>query len=178
MAGSVPKRQNTVNLMPGPRRPRRTPAGDAFSWFAIQVIRLSGRLTAAGDALAKPVGQSSARWLVMAAVEDAPATVAQVSRLLGLTRQSVQRIADLLADDGLAVYEDNPGHRRAKLLSLTEVGRRTLATIQAAQATWANELGAEIGADGLRRTNEVLDSVLDLLTRRSPGSGSTTEASG
>ncbi len=55
----------------------------------------AGLLTAAGDVLARPAGQTSARWQVLAAVEDAPATVADVARALGLARQSVQREADL-----------------------------------------------------------------------------------
>jgi DNA-binding MarR family transcriptional regulator len=163
MVETLPKRQNTVNRR---RRSRRTPAGDAFSRFAIQVIRLSARLTAAGDALARPAGQTSARWLVMAVIEDAPATVASVARILGLTRQSVQRVADLLEADGLAVYEDNPGHRRAKLLALTPTGRRTLARIQVAQASWADELGAELGEDVLHRGSTVLDAVFASLAHR------------
>jgi DNA-binding MarR family transcriptional regulator len=169
MAQTVPKRQNAVNRRR--RSSRRTPAGDAFSWFAIQVIRLSARLTAAGDALARPAGQTSARWLVMAAVEHEPATVARIARVLGLTRQSVQRVADLLELEGLAWFIDNPEHRRARLLQLTPRGRAALATIQAAQREWANELGAEIGADGLTQASSVLDRVLDALTRRSPGPG-------
>jgi hypothetical protein len=47
--------------------------------------------------------------------------------------------------------EDIPGHRRAKLLSLTGVGLQVLVTIQTALARWANDPGAEIGAEGLRR---------------------------
>ena len=41
---------------------------------------------------------------------------------MGLTRQAVQRIADLLVDRGLAEYRPNPDHRRAKLLACTEAG--------------------------------------------------------
>ena len=95
----------------------------------IRVFQLNGLFTAAGDALARPAGQTSARWQVMAAIEDAPASVAQIARRLRLTRQSVQRVADLLDRDGLAVYEDNPAHRRAKLLDLTLRGREILAII-------------------------------------------------
>ncbi len=42
---------------------------------------------------------------------------------MGLTRQSVQRIADLLVERGLAAYADNPAHRRAKLVTPTSAGR-------------------------------------------------------
>jgi DNA-binding MarR family transcriptional regulator len=142
----------------------RDPAGEAFSQVAFRVLRLAGLLGAAGDALAAPAGQSSARWQVLAAAEHGPATVAQIARMLGLARQSVQRVADLLADEGLAVYRENPEHQRAMLLELTARGRSTLATIQRAQRGWAERLGAAIGEADLRRTATVLDRMTAALT--------------
>jgi DNA-binding MarR family transcriptional regulator len=139
--------------------PVRTPAGDALSALVIRIFQLNGRLEAAGDALARPAGQSTARWQVLAAIEDAPRTVADVARVLGLARQSVQRIADLLADEGLAAYEANPGHRRAKLLRLTPAGAARLATIQAAQREWADRVGAQVGRPELERAVATLDRV-------------------
>lgn len=141
----------------------RTAAGDALSSLVAQVMRLSGLLTAVGDALAEPAGQTMARWQVLAAVERAPRSVADAARVLGLTRQSVQRVADLLVADGLAQYEDNPGHRRAKLVVLTARGRDALHTIQAAQHTWANALGADVGESELRRANAALARLADAL---------------
>ena len=57
----------------------------------------------ASGALAEPAGQTSARWRVLATVEDGPSTVAQVARSWGLARQSVQRVADVLVKEGQAV---------------------------------------------------------------------------
>jgi DNA-binding MarR family transcriptional regulator len=136
----------------------------------VRVFQLDGLFSAAGDALARPAGQTSARWQVMAAIEDSPATVAQIARRLRLARQSVQRVADLLEADGIAAYEDNPGHRRAKLLRLTGNGRAALDTIQAAQRSWANALGAEIGERDLRQASKVLGRVLDTLAGQPPRS--------
>ena len=145
---------------------RRSPTGDALSALAVQVLRLSGILLDAGDRLARPTGQTSARWRVLAAIEEDPATVATIARALGQARQSVQRIADLLADGGLAVYRDNPDDRRAMLLALTPRGRSTLRTIQAAQRGWADALGAEIGERELRTASATLARVTDALVRR------------
>ena len=126
----------------------------------MQVFRLDGALTARGDALARPAGQSTARWRVLASIEDEPRTVAQIARAWSFARQSVQRVADTLERDGLVALEDNPAHRRAKLLRLTPLGARTLAEIQAAQTAWANELGARIGARDLDAASEILARVL------------------
>jgi DNA-binding MarR family transcriptional regulator len=153
----MPKRQRAVNSA------RRTPAGDAFSQLAVRILRVAGLLTAAGDALAAPAGQSSARWQVLAAAENGPATVAQIARMLGLARQSVQRVADLLADEGLAAYRPNPEHQRAMLLELTARGRSVLVAIQRAQRGWADRLGAAVAEADLRRAAAVLDRVGEAL---------------
>ena len=146
----------------------RTPAGDAFTSFVVQVARLGGDFTATGEKLAALGGQSLARWVVLDAAEDGPASVAQIARGLGMARQSVQRVADLLVQDGLAVYEDNPDHQRAKLLAPTAPGRRALTTISTAQKTWSDALGAEIGEAELRRLNATLERIQKVTSRSKP----------
>jgi DNA-binding MarR family transcriptional regulator len=133
------------------------------SQLIVLVFRLNGMLTAAGDALAQPAGQTSARWRVLAAVERTPMTVAQIARTWSLARQSVQRVADLLEQDGLVTYEANPAHRRASLVQLTPLGRSALRRIQAAQREWANGVGREIGVEDLATANRILARMLDTL---------------
>src|SRR6266536_108943 len=162
MKPTVTTRQHAVNA-DLQQLPSRTPAGDAFTELLGQVIGLTRRFTTVGEALAKPAGQTLARWLVLEAVQDAPATVAQIARALHLARQSVQRLADVLVRDGLTAYQDNPAHRRAKLVRLTPPGRSALRTIQAAQRAWADALGADLGETDLRQASIVLDRVLHAL---------------
>lgn len=166
MRQTVARRQHSVKSDPDPAT--RTPAGDAFSELVVLVFRLNGLLAAAGDALAEPAGQSTARWRVLAAIEHAPLTVSQIARLWGLARQSVQRVADVLAQEGLAAYEENPAHRRAQLLRLAPRGRSALRTIQAAQRVWADAMGAEIGEANLRKASDALGRVLRCLAARPP----------
>ena len=156
MSGSLPNRQHAVN-------PVRSVGGEALSRLVVQIFQLDGALTAAGDALARPAGQTSARWRVLAAVEQQPLSVAQIARAWSLARQSVQRIADALEHDGLITYEDNPSHRRAKLATLTPAGRAALARIQAAQQAWANELGERVGAADLDTASGILARLLSAL---------------
>lgn len=155
MSGSINKRQHTVK-QEATEEIERTPAANTLSWLVVQVMQLNGLLTAAGDALAAPAGQTSARWQVLAAVEDAPLSVAQIARAMNLTRQSVQRVADLLAQEGLTAYQDNPAHARAKLLRLTPKGLKALRTIQAGQKVWANALASGMDEAQLRAASTVL----------------------
>lgn len=159
MTKSLRYRQDPVNSATG--SPARTAAGDAFSALVVLVFRLDGALTSAGDALARPAGHSTPRWRVLAAVEDGARTVSQVARGWGLARQSVQKVADDLVRERWAAYEENPGHRRAQLLRLTPRGRRALRRIQAAQRSWADALGSEIGEADLWKAAEVLGRVLE-----------------
>jgi DNA-binding MarR family transcriptional regulator len=150
MSDTVHERQRAVK--------KRGPAAEAFSALVVEVMKLAAALETAGNVLASPAGQSSARWQVLAAVEDEPRSVAAIARALAHTRQSVQRIADVLVADGLACYSPNPAHRRAKLVELTPAGLAALRTIQAAQAQWARHI-----AHGLRPAE--LDSARHTLTR-------------
>src|SRR6266540_3075871 len=145
MSPSLPKRQHAVDSASDP--PPRMPAGEA---------------------LARPAGQTLARWLVLETIQQAPATVAEIARRLGLARQSVQRVADVLVRDGYAAYEENPAHRRAKLLRVSAPGHTALRAIQTAQRAWSDALGAEVGEADLRRASVVLDRVSAALGSRSP----------
>lgn len=162
MSKTLSKRQHPVNR--STRRPPRSTAGDAVSELVVQVFRLNGLLIAVGDAMAEPSGQTSARWRVLAAIDKTPLSVAQIARAWWLTRQSVQRVADVLVRDGLATYEANPNHRRAKLLRITPAGLSALHEIRLRQRAWAESLGAQIGEPELRAANATLTRMLETLT--------------
>ena len=138
-----------------------------MSGIAKTVFRLNGQFLALGESLARPVGLTAAWWQVLGAVLDEPLSVAQIARKIGVTRQSVQRVADILASDELAEYRPNPAHRRAKLLHPTEQGRVVVRRIRPAHAALAERLAKELGSNGLRQTLHdlaVLSAALDKLT--------------
>ena len=159
----IPNRQDVVNT-----EPAWTPAGRAFTDFLMQVFPLNHRLSAAGEALAKAGGQTLARWLVLEAIQTRAATVADIAREMGQARQGVQRLADVLVDQGDAMYQTNPRHRRANLLAITPAGLASLRAIQHAQRAWADQLGAELGKADLDRAKQVLDRALHLVSRDLP----------
>ena len=131
-----------------------------MSGVAKTVFRLNGQLLAIAEHLARPAGLTAAWWQVLGVVRADPLPVAEIARSIGVTRQSVQRVADLLVDHGLAEYSPNPAHRRAKLLRPTGEGRAAVRRIGPAHAAFASRLADEVGTDDLQRT-------LDDLTRLS-----------
>ena|SRR3974390_473734 len=156
---TVPERQHAVNMQTA----KHTAAGALLTDLIIPVIQLEAHFSRAGEAIATTAGQTLARWLTLEMVAERPATVAQIAKRLGLTRQSVQRVADLLNEDRLAEYVDNPVHLTSKLVRLTPQGRQTLRAIQAAQRTWSNRVGAAVGEANLRRAASVVESLKSAL---------------
>jgi DNA-binding MarR family transcriptional regulator len=136
---------------------------DLLSGTAKTVFRLNGQLLTIGDALARPAGLTAAWWQVLAAVLDEPRSVADVARNVGVTRQSVQRIADLLVERSLAEYRPNPAHRRAKLLWPTRQGRDAVRRIAPAHTQLAAQLVENVGRDELAQLLDGLERLTDAL---------------
>jgi len=126
---------------------------------SLAVFKLNGQFLSLAEELAGPAGLTAAWWQVLGAVLPAPLTVAGIAREMGITRQSVQRIADLLVDRGLAEYGDNPAHRRAKLLAPTDAGRAAVHRINPAHAIAARALARTVGRE---RLTEIVAALREL----------------
>ncbi|ARF73466.1 MarR family winged helix-turn-helix transcriptional regulator [Streptomyces griseus] len=147
---------------------------ELLSRSALAVFRLNGQFLGVAEELARPSGLTAAWWQVLGAVQVEPLPVAGIARAMGITRQSVQRIADLLVERGLAEYVENPAHRRAKLLRVTDAGRDAVARIGPPHAEFAARLAGELGAEGFAETVRVLERLsgaLDAVARSSPSGG-------
>ncbi len=94
------------------------------------VLDLAHVLRASGDDIAGTVGQTQARWSVLKYAAPGHLSVPSMARRIGRHRQSVQRVTDELAADGLVRYAANPDHIRSPLVQLTPAGHDTLARIE------------------------------------------------
>jgi DNA-binding MarR family transcriptional regulator len=139
-----------------------TLSGEELTNLILETFRLNGALIAAGDSLVGDLGLTSARWQVLGTLPDGPATVSDIARRMGLTRQSVQRIADRLVIDGFLKTRSNPAHRRAKLYLLTGKGVTVMSEVDRRQAKWADQLAA--GTEAKRFSEAV--SVLQMIGNR------------
>ncbi|TDD58651.1 MarR family transcriptional regulator [Kribbella antibiotica] len=141
---------------------------ELLSSAALTAFKLNGQFLELAEHLARPAGVTATWWQVLGAVLGSPQSVSAIAREMGITRQAVQRTADVLAERGLAEYHDNPAHRRAKLVAVTPEGRAAISAINPHHAEHAAELAAVMGADqlaeavaALRKLSEALDA-LDL----------------
>lgn len=141
----------------------QSPAGAALTDVILATLRLNGRLMEAAQSLAEHGDITAAWWQVLGGVLDEPRSVADTARLMGMTRQGVQRIADILVRRGLAEYRPNPAHRRAKLLACTEAGYWAVRRISVAQHPWADRIGHTVGVEELHAALAVMQRLIHVL---------------
>jgi len=142
-------------------------SGAAVTALVLETFRLNGRLLAAGDALVRGLGLTSARWQVLGAIAVAPVplSVAQIARLMGLTRQAVQRLANDMERDGLLRFAINPYHQRAKLVVMTPRGQTVYGAAMKRQAPWAQALAQGLTAQQIVAATVILKRLRERLER-------------
>ncbi|MEU6711136.1 MarR family transcriptional regulator [Nonomuraea sp. NPDC046802] len=143
-------------------------SADLLSGLALGAFQLNGQFMEVAEGLARPAGMTAAWWQVIGAVLYQPLPVAGIARVMGMSRQGVQRIADLLVERGLAEYQPNPAHRRAKLLQPTPAGREAVAKIVPGHQAFADRLVAELGPDRARACLDALTHLSTALDRLNP----------
>jgi DNA-binding MarR family transcriptional regulator len=128
------------------------------------VYELAGVLRRNGEQIAKLAGQTQARWQVMSVASAGRLSVAMIARRLGITRQSVQRVADEIVTEELASFEPNPDHQRSPLLILTPAGQTKLDTINHTSREHHLQQAAALGEDGISELRRLLGRYRDAVT--------------
>ncbi|WP_116952949.1 MarR family winged helix-turn-helix transcriptional regulator [Jiangella endophytica] len=151
-----------------PEPPPATPAGQVLTEVALTTFRLNARLMEAAQDMAAAGDITAAWWQVLGGVLDQPRTHADIGRLMGMSRQGVRRVADLLVEQGLAEYRDNPAHRRAKLLACTEAGYWAIRRVSLVQHPWAEQIGGRLDLDELTRALATMRALVAVLEADRP----------
>ena len=143
---------------------KHTEKGSAFTGIVLETFKLGGLFVAEGDKLSAPLGLTSARWKVLGslAYSEVPLTVSQVARNMGQSRQAVQTIVNILSDAGLVELQNNPAHKRARLVSLTASGKEIYQRMMAIQTPWANQCADHVSLEELETTLKTLKRLANL----------------
>ena len=133
-----------------------------FLDLVLSIFRLNGLLIAEGDAMTEKLGLTHARWKVIGAValSQNGLTVPGIARVLGQSRQAVQRITDVMASDGLLEYSSNPKHKRSVLVLLSEQGKEVYNTLRDVQDPWAIDATGEIPAEELETALRLIQRLI------------------
>lgn len=138
---------------------KRNSGGDAVSEMLLTTFRLNGAFLAAGDEVSAPSGLTAARWQVLGTLMWGKMTVSGIAREMGLSRQAVQRIANVLANEGMVAFIDNPADKRAKLAVATEAGRAAITSLSERQHRWANAVAEGLDTGEIERAVEIMRKV-------------------
>ncbi|WP_030728708.1 MarR family winged helix-turn-helix transcriptional regulator [Streptomyces sp. NRRL S-237] len=138
---------------------------DEMALLVADVFEAAGVLRRSGEAIAATEGQTQARWQLLSVVSEEPLTVARAARRLGIARQGVQRVANDLVREDLAVFRPNPDHRGSPLLALTPHGRRVLDKITRRATEVHRTLAADIPVDEIIRARALLHRLVERVNR-------------
>jgi DNA-binding MarR family transcriptional regulator len=151
----------------------RSASSELVPLIVADIYELASRFREHGETIARTVGQTQARWQVMSAASAEPRTVPQIARRLGVTRQNVQRIADLLVEEGWARFAPNAEHRSSDHLILTARGEKALRELTAAAEGYHARVGASFSDEQLtalhrhlRRVRAALEQLDDPVAGR------------
>lgn len=92
-------------------------------------------------------------------------TVPQMARRMAMTRQSVQRVADLLAEARLVRFEPNPDHRRSPIVRTTEEGARVRDRLERQMRGFEQTAAELVDAEDLETALAVLRAIRSGLER-------------
>ncbi|MDA3917270.1 MAG: MarR family transcriptional regulator [Deltaproteobacteria bacterium] len=109
------------------------------------------------------MGLTSALWQVLGAISEQSISIAQIGRNMGLTRQSVRRSANVLMDKGFVRFEENPDHKRAKLVVPTKTGRKVLNQIETIQVEWSNKVSNGLSVTNLKTLIQTMKTLSERL---------------
>ena len=149
----------------------KTAAAKALTQIVMKVFRLNGCILAAAEIIAEPAGITAAQWQVLGAVLLTPKSIADIACDMGLARQSVQRTADMLVDRKLAIYADNPRHKRAKLFAPTVKGHASIARLADCQSRWANSVAKGLSNADLTTFLAMVDELVVRIESRDSVAG-------
>jgi len=149
----------------------RTPSAETLTDLVLTLFRVNNATLVWGDRLVRPFGLTSARWQILGAIAyaDRPQPVAWLARDLGANRQNVQRIVNDLAQEGLVRFEDNPHHKRAQLVLLTEAGTHAYGDAIRAWDPAADDLARGLSSDELATALRVLSVLRHRLAASNAG---------
>jgi DNA-binding MarR family transcriptional regulator len=97
----------------------------------------------------------------MAVLDRSDLMVPQVARRLGLARQSVQRVVDMLVMAELAQTTSNPDHLRSPLVHLTDTGRQALRAMEDMAQARYEQAAAKLSPSDVEASRRALRALID-----------------
>ena len=86
------------------------------------------------------------------------ATVPEMARARGVSRQHIQQQVDALLERGLVERQDNPAHKRSSMLALTDKGRALIQNMRADELNALSRLQVGVSDNAMQEAAQVLSA--------------------
>jgi DNA-binding MarR family transcriptional regulator len=93
------------------------------------------------------------------------ATVPQMARARGVSRQHIQLQVDALLTEGFVSRHDNPAHRRSPLIGLTDKGRALIQTMRSDELASLSHMQTGVSDHAVAEAAQVLRAWREALLR-------------
>lgn len=167
MKGSYKGKRNKTN-MASYSKSESTPTGIAAALLGDselekvlgEAVALYHRLRIVADEVHHQGEMTSGKGGVLAGLyRFGPQTVPQMARARPVSRQYIRTLVNMLADDGLVEFIDNPAHKRSRLVSLTKRGEVFVDEMIKKQKRLFSKINIGIPEMDLRNTANILRDV-------------------
>lgn len=142
---------------------------DTISKFSRSIFTVNGLLLDAGNSVAKPLNLSVAKWHVLGRANYKSRTVADIARYIGVSRQSVQRIANELKKDNLIKFSPHEIDGRTQIVVLTDKGRTALKQLYENDKQWSEGFMSNINRAELEQITNQLSKISEKIAKYNGG---------
>ena len=87
-----------------------------------------------------------------------PATVPEMARARGVSRQHIQQQVDTLIERGLLRRQVNPAHKRSSIIGLTDMGRALIQNMRADELNALSRMQVGVSDNAMSEAAQVLSS--------------------
>lgn len=97
---------------------------------------------------------------VLLALRDSPASLRDLSGVLGTSKQAVSKLVEAMVTAGYVERDDDPDDARANRVRLSDRGRQLLAAVEEVHAELERDWAAVLGEERLAELRQNLTAVL------------------
>jgi DNA-binding MarR family transcriptional regulator len=135
----------------------RTLAGQALEDLIVEIVATFFLLKAEGMRIGVVSLSGEGYWSVLRLLKmNGAQTVPQIARYRYVPRQSIQKLANEMLEDGVIELVNNPAHKRSKLLRLTSKGEAVFQQLSDRIAVLTETLAAQEDANKLQNAAVVV----------------------
>jgi DNA-binding MarR family transcriptional regulator len=111
------------------------------------------------DTLHAELGMTAAmRGMLELILLGGAATVPDMARVRGVSRQQIQQQVDALLERGLLERQDNPAHKRSSIIALTDKGRALIQNMRAEELNALSRMQVGVSDNALLEAAQVLSA--------------------